>query len=106
MKKYLNTLFVTTQGAYLNKEGESIVVSIEKEVKLRIPVHTLGGVVCFGNVMVSPFLMHHCAENGVLISFLSEHGTKKRFLFPRPQPPTTHGPGQCPAVFRVHATGA
>ncbi|HAS83984.1 MAG TPA: subtype I-C CRISPR-associated endonuclease Cas1 [Verrucomicrobia bacterium] len=77
MKKYLNTLFVTTQGAYLSKEGESVVVSVEREVRMRIPVHTLGGIVGFGNVMCSPFLMHHCAQNNVLISFLSENG---RFL--------------------------
>jgi CRISPR-associated protein Cas1 len=77
MKKYLNTLYITTQGAYLNKEGEAVVVSVERETKLRVPVHTLGGVVCFGNVAVSPFLMHHCAENNVAISFLSENG---RFL--------------------------
>lgn len=77
MKKYLNTLFVTTQGAYLNKEGESVVASVEREVKLRVPIHTLGGIVCFGNVLCSPFLMHHCAENNVLVSFLSEYG---RFL--------------------------
>ncbi len=77
MKKYLNTLFITTQGAYLNKEGESIVVNVERQARLRVPIHTLGGVVCFGNVMCSPFLMHHCSEHRVLISFLSEHG---RFL--------------------------
>lgn len=77
MKKYLNTLFVTTQGAYLNKEGESVVVSVERQVRLRVPVHTLNGIVCFGNVLCSPFLMHHCAENQVLVSFLSENG---RFL--------------------------
>lgn len=77
MKKYLNTLYVTTQGAYLNKEGEAVVVSVERETKLRVPVHTLGGIVCFGNVMCSPFLMHHCAENNVAMSFLSENG---RFL--------------------------
>jgi CRISP-associated protein Cas1 len=77
MKKHLNTLFVTTQGAYLAKEGETVVVRVEKEVKLRVPVHTIGGIVCFGNVSCSPFLMGFCAENGVGISFLSEHG---RFL--------------------------
>lgn len=77
MKKYLNTLFVTTQGAYLSKEGESVVVSVERETRLRVPVHTLGGIVAFGNVMCSPFLMHHCASNNVMISFLSENG---RFL--------------------------
>jgi CRISP-associated protein Cas1 len=74
MKKHLNTLFVTTQGAYLAKEGETIVVNVEKEVKLKVPVHTIGGIVCFGNIGCSPFLMGFCAEHNVAISFLSEHG--------------------------------
>lgn len=77
MKKHLNTLFVTTQGAYLSKEGESVVVKVEKEVRLRVPVHTIGGIVCFGQVSCSPFLMGFCAERDVTISFLSEYG---RFL--------------------------
>lgn len=77
MKKHLNTLFVTTQGAYLAKEGESVIVRVEKETRLRVPVHTLGGIVCFGNVGCSPFLMGFCAERDVAISFLSEYG---RFL--------------------------
>ncbi|HSW38140.1 MAG TPA: type I-C CRISPR-associated endonuclease Cas1c, partial [Acidobacteriota bacterium] len=77
MKKHLNTLFVTTQGAYLAKEGETIVVKVEGEIRLRLPVHTIGGIVCFGNVSCSPFLMGFCAENGVGLSFLTEHG---RFL--------------------------
>ncbi len=77
MKKHLNTLFVTTQGAYLSKEGEAVVVKIEKEVRLRVPVHTIGGIVCFGQVSCSPFLMGFCAERDVTISFLSEYG---RFL--------------------------
>jgi CRISPR-associated protein Cas1 len=74
MKKLLNTLFVTTQGAYLSKEGECILVSIEREVKLRLPIHTISGIVCFGNIMISPFLMGFCAENHVGISFLTEYG--------------------------------
>lgn len=77
MKKHLNTLFVTTQGAYLFKEGETIVVKVEGEVRLRLPVHTIGGIVCFGNVMCSPFLLGFCADNDVAVSFLTERG---RFL--------------------------
>jgi CRISPR-associated protein Cas1 len=77
MKKHLNTLFVTTQGAYLNKEGETVVVSIEREKKLQLPIHTLDGIVCFGRIMCSPYLMGFCAERDVAVSFLSEHG---RFL--------------------------
>lgn len=74
MKKYLNTLYVTTQNAYLHKEGQSVVVNVEKETRLRVPVHTLDGIVCFGAVSMSPFLMHHCAENNVAVSFLSMYG--------------------------------
>ena len=77
MKKHLNTLFVTTQGAYLSKEGETVVVKVEGEIKLRVPVHTIAGIVCFGNVSCSPYLMGFCAESNVAISFLTEHG---RFL--------------------------
>jgi len=77
MKKYLNTLFVTTQGAYLSKEGETIVVNVEKEKCLQVPVHTIGGIVCFGQISMSPYLMGFCAENNVAISFLTEYG---RFL--------------------------
>ncbi len=77
MKKHLNTLFVTTQGAYLAKEGETVTVRVEKKVRLRLPVHTLDGVVCFGNVGCSPFLLGFCAERDVTISFLTEYG---RFL--------------------------
>src|SRR4030043_740546 len=77
MKKHLNTLFVTTQGAYLSKEGETVVVKVEGEIRLRVPVHTIGGIVSFGNVSCSPYLMGFCAENDVGLSFLTEHG---RFL--------------------------
>lgn len=77
MKKLLNTLFVTTQGAYLSKEGETVLVKVEKEVRLRLPIHNLGGIVCFGNVTCSPFLLGMCAQRDVTVSFLTEYG---RFL--------------------------
>jgi CRISPR-associated protein Cas1 len=75
MKKHLNTLFVTTQGAYLAKEGETVAVKVDGEIALRVPVHTLGGIVCFGQVSCSPYLMGFCAENSVAISFLTENGS-------------------------------
>lgn len=77
MKKLLNTLYVTTQGAYLAKDGETVAVRVEHETRLRLPVRTLGGIVCFGQVSMSPALMALCAERGVGVSFLTENG---RFL--------------------------
>lgn len=77
MKKLLNTLYVTRQGAYLSKDGETVAVEIEKKVALRLPIHNLAGIVTFGNVMASPYLLNLCAEHGVCVSMLTEHG---RFL--------------------------
>jgi CRISP-associated protein Cas1 len=74
MKKLLNTLFVTTQGAYLCHEGESVLVRVEQETKLRVPIHAIGGIVCFGQVSCSHPLMGLCGERGVAISYLSERG--------------------------------
>ena len=74
MKKLLNTLYVTTQDTYLRKEGETVVVEKAKKVLLRLPIHTLQGIVTFGNVMTSPFLLNLCAERGVCVSFMSESG--------------------------------
>lgn len=74
MRKMLNTLYVTTQGAYLNKEGETVVVNIERETRMRLPIHTLGSIVCFGQVTCSPFLLGHCAEKDVSVSFMTGYG--------------------------------
>ena len=74
LKKLLNTLYVSTQGIYLRQEGETIVAEKEKQVVLRLPIHTISGIVCFGNVLCSPFLLGMCGERGVHVTFLSEHG--------------------------------
>lgn len=74
MRKMLNTLYVTTQGAYLHKEGETVVVKVERESRLRLPIHTLSSIVCFGRVSCSPFLLGYCAEKDVAISFMTEYG--------------------------------
>ena len=77
MKKLLNTLYVTSEGAWLHKDGKNVVVEIDGAERGRAPVHLLSQIVCFGRVAVSPQLMSFCAESGVSIAFLSVHG---RFL--------------------------
>jgi CRISPR-associated protein Cas1 len=77
MKRLLNVLYVTTQGTYLHRVGETVEVTLDGEVKLRVPIHTLHGIVCFGQVSMSPPLMGLCAEREVAVSFLSKNG---RFL--------------------------
>lgn len=77
MKRFLNTLYITTQKTYLHKKGEAIEVVVGEEIKATIPMINLDSIVCFGNVVVSPFLLGACSEHNITISFLSESG---RFL--------------------------
>src|SRR6266568_7155998 len=74
MRHLLNTLYVTTQGTYLAREGEAVVVKNDDNNLLRVPIHTLSGIVCFGRVSCSPPLLGLCAERDVAVSFLTEHG--------------------------------
>lgn len=77
MKRLLNTLYVTTPKAHLSREGETVVVTVEDEVKLQVPIHTIGGLVCFGQQFCTPALLGLCAERNVTVTFLSVYG---RFL--------------------------
>lgn len=74
MRKLLNTLYVTIPQSYLSKEGETVSVRAEQKTLLRVPIHTLEGIVCMGQVSMSPALMGFCAERSVGVSFLSDHG--------------------------------
>lgn len=77
MKRHDNTLYITTQGAYLSKEGTNVIVRVNNEIRLALPIHTVGSLVCFGNVLCTPFLLGMCGKQGVTVSFLTEQG---RFL--------------------------
>ena len=74
MHRVLNTLYVMTQGAYLHLERETLKLDVEKQTKLRVPMHHIGSIVLFGNVMVSPFALHRCAEDGRSVVMLTEQG--------------------------------
>src|SRR3972149_9456762 len=80
MHQLLNTLYVTTENSYLHLDHETLKVSVERETQLQVPLHHLGGVVCFGDVMVSPALMHRCGEDGRSLVFLDRTGRFKARL--------------------------
>jgi CRISP-associated protein Cas1 len=74
MKKLLNTLYVTTEGACLRKDGENLVAEVEKEERARVPLHMLGSVVIFGGIYISPALMQSCAAAGITMVLLDRVG--------------------------------
>lgn len=77
MKKLLNTLYVLTPDSYLYCRNENICVKIGDEDKVSVPALSIEAIVCFGKNTVSTPLIGFCAERGISLVFLSEHG---RFL--------------------------
>ena len=77
MRKLLNTLFVTSEDAYLALENENVLVLIGEERKGQFPLVMLEGIVSFSYKGASPALMGACARRGVSLCFMTPNG---RFL--------------------------
>lgn len=65
---------MTTPDSYLAREGENILIRREEETVFRIPAHNIEAIVYFGYPGASPSLLGLCAERGITVSFLTEHG--------------------------------
>lgn len=109
MRRLLNTLYVTTEGAYVRKDGQNVVVEVEGAERLRVPVHLLGGVAAFGRVSLSPALMGALAEAGVCTAFFGVNGrflarvegpVSGNVLLRREQYRRADAPAACAAVVR------
>lgn len=74
MRKLLNTVYVTTEGASLRKDGENFVAEVDNEERARVPLHMLASVVAFGSIYVSPSLMAACAAAGISMVLLDRNG--------------------------------
>ena len=74
MRQFLNTLFVMTPNAYVRLEGDTLCIEVEREKKLQVPLHHLGGVVILGDVMLTPAVMRRCAAEGKNLVLLDRNG--------------------------------
>ena len=77
MKRLLNTIYVTSEAAWLRKDGENVVVEVAGTERARAPLHLVDGVVSFGRAGASPALLAACAEAGITVSYVAPNG---RFL--------------------------
>lgn len=77
MHELLNVLYVQTQGAVLHLDHDTVRIEIERETRLRVPLLRLSGIVVFGQVTVTPFLIQRCAEDGRSLVWLNRQGRFK-----------------------------
>jgi CRISPR-associated protein Cas1 len=73
----LNVLYVQTQGALLQLDGDAVRVRVEGQIMLRAPLLRLKGLVLFGRVTITPTLIQRCAGDGRDVVWMSRSG---RFL--------------------------
>ena len=67
----MNTLFITTENAFLSLEGETVCVEINKKKVGQFPLHTLEGIICFTYNGATPAFMGACAKRGIHLAFLA-----------------------------------
>ncbi len=70
----LNTLYVQTEGSYLHLDNDTIRIEVERQTRLRVPLHHLSSIVLTGDILVSPALMGRCTESAIGIVFLDRTG--------------------------------
>lgn len=76
----LNTLYVTLPESYVHLDNKTVRLEVAHETRLRVPLHHLGAIVCFGHVSVSLPLMHSLAEEGIALILLDANGRFKARL--------------------------
>ncbi len=76
----LNTLYVTLPDSYLRLDNETLRLQVGDETRLRVPLHHLQAVVCFGHINLSAPLMHRLAEAGIALVLLDSNGRFKARL--------------------------
>lgn len=74
MKKLLNTVYVTSEGAALRKDGENLVALVDGQERARMPMHMLASVVTFGPILVTPALIGAYAGAGICVVMLDRNG--------------------------------
>src|SRR5919106_680169 len=114
MHQLLNTLYVTTPEAYVRLDHETLRVEVDGTTKLQIPLHHISGLTCFGNVLISPAVLHRCADDGRSVVFLDRNGRFKgrlegpvsgNVLLRKAQHEATNDPQQTLAIARNIVAG-
>ncbi|AHY46365.1 CRISPR-associated endonuclease Cas1, subtype I-C/DVULG [Rubrobacter radiotolerans] len=77
LKPLLNTLYVEVQGSYLRLDHETLRLEVERKLVGQVPLQHIGSAVVFGNVLVSPFLLHRFGEDGRSLVWMTRNGRFK-----------------------------
>jgi len=69
-----NSLYVLSEGSWLHLDNDTVRVDVERETKLRVPLHHLQSIVAFGDSLISPALLARAMERGISVAYFSRFG--------------------------------
>ncbi|RKQ89033.1 CRISPR-associated endonuclease Cas1 [Brockia lithotrophica] len=72
--EFLNTLYIQTQGSYIHIHNKNLRVEQNNQTVIQFPIYNLDGIVVFGNVLISPFVISNLIDNGKFIAWFSQSG--------------------------------
>ena len=61
-------------------DNDTLRVEVDREARLRVPLHHLIAVVCFGHINLTAPLMHRLADQGIALVLLADNGRFKARL--------------------------
>jgi CRISPR-associated protein Cas1 len=75
MKTIQNTLYITQENCYVNKQQDSVIIRKDKSKIAQFPLTTINQIVCFGfSISCSPELVEHCSLQGITVTWLNSNG--------------------------------
>ena len=74
MRKLLNTLYITSEDAFLALEGETVVVEKNGRKMGQFPLINIESIICFSYCGASPALMGKCAKRNIGLAFYNPYG--------------------------------
>ncbi|MGI6366742.1 MAG: type I-C CRISPR-associated endonuclease Cas1c [Anaerolineae bacterium] len=74
MPEIQSVLYVQTQGTVLRLEHDTVRIRLKGESVGQVPLLRLCGIAVFGNVTITPFLLHRNAEDGRMVAWFSRSG--------------------------------
>ncbi|RIK40964.1 MAG: subtype I-C CRISPR-associated endonuclease Cas1 [Chloroflexi bacterium] len=77
MLRVENILYITTPGAWVHLDHDTVKVEIDQQTRLQAPLIHIGGITCFGNVALSSAILQRCAEEGRPVVLMDQRGRFK-----------------------------
>ena len=76
------TLYILDQGAVISKKHEVLLVTIQDQELMQVPIKSLGALVLLGPIQITTQAILACGKSDIPISFHTQQGHFRSYCFP------------------------